>query len=72
LDLNLLQREVADRLGVTESTITNWVGQRLTAARIARGLSREAAARWMGVDAGTAVEVGDRATKAPGRFSGAN
>jgi transcriptional regulator with XRE-family HTH domain len=32
LDLNLLQREVADRLGVTESTVTNWELNRTTPA----------------------------------------
>lgn len=82
LDLGLLQRELADQLGVTESTVTNWelnrtapalrflphiisllgfdprpagptLAQQLLTCRTARGLSREAAARLLGVDPGT-------------------
>ncbi|HUQ15979.1 MAG TPA: helix-turn-helix transcriptional regulator [Gemmatimonadales bacterium] len=82
LDLGLLQREVAEWLGVTESTVTNWelnrteaelrflpriiallgfdprpagvtLGEQLLVCRTARGLSREAAARILGVDPGT-------------------
>ncbi len=89
LDLGLLQREVAERLGVTESTVTNWelkrtnpalrflpriiaqlgfdprptgatLAEQLVACRTARGLSREAAARLLGVDPGDAVEMGDQ------------
>lgn len=82
LDLGLLQREVADRLGVNETSVTNWelsrtrpelrflprifaflgydprpngatLAEQLVLCRTARGLSREAAARLLGVDPGT-------------------
>ncbi len=82
LDLGLLQREVAERLGVDHCTVTTWelnrttpelrllprifallgldprpagqtLAEQLVSCRTSRGLSREAAARQLGVDPGT-------------------